>query len=123
MLAILSSALVLAAAQQQPPPPDAPDGRETVITFVGGGGLRDWRRDPSRRDVLLVRDRTERWYRVTLSGPCGAFRRSLDTLSYTTDPNGTFDRFSRIRFGSFPNQQCRVRSIVASVSPELTRPR
>lgn len=113
---------IAALAAQNPPafPPaqaNAPVGQETVITYAGNGALRDWRRDPDREDVLYVRHRTERWYRVTLSGPCQGLRRGLDGLIYTTDANGTFDRFSRIRFSSLPNQSCLVRSIVRSAPP------
>ena len=53
MLTTFSSALILIAVAQQLPPPDTSDGRETVITFVGGQdryadtfheGLRTWQR-------------------------------------------------------------------------------
>ena len=91
-------------------------GQETVIPFAAGGNLREWQRGGAQSDTLFVRDRTEQWYRVTLTGPC-RFDRPLDTLSYTTDPTGTFDRFSRIRVARYPEQLCGVKSIQFSLPP------
>lgn len=112
MLTMLLPLLALASAADR-----EPIGKETVIRFAGGGNLREWQRGGPVSDVLYVRDRTERWYKVTLTGPC-RFDRPLDTLSYTTDPTGTFDRFSRIRVARFPDQSCGVKSIRTSLPPE-----
>ncbi|WP_288936828.1 DUF6491 family protein [uncultured Sphingomonas sp.] len=90
--------------------------KETVISFAAGGGLRDWQPGPTGSNIVYVRDRTLNWYRVTLTGPC-ARDRALDTLTYTTDPNGTFDRFSRVSVARFPNQTCGVTSIRTSAPP------
>lgn len=113
------SILLILAALQAPAalPAGTPFGPETIINQVGGGGLRDWRPAPGRKDVLYVRDRTERWYQVTLTGPCERFRRNLDTLSYSTDAVGNFDRFSRLRLLSLPNQACGVKGIRRSTPP------
>jgi len=115
----MSLLFVVAAAIQAPVPLPAgtPFGPETVIRQVGGGGLRNWRPAPGRKDVLYVRDRTERWYQVTLTGPCESLQRNLDTLSYTTDPVGNFDRFSRLRLASIPQQNCGVAGIRRSTPP------
>lgn len=111
---VFISALALATpvAAKQP----LPIGQETVITYAGNGGLRDWQRGGTISDLLYVRDRTEQWYAVRLSGRC-RFYGSLDTLSYTTDTNGTFDRFSRISVSSSPGQVCGVASIRTSLPP------
>ncbi|WP_174279143.1 DUF6491 family protein [Sphingomonas bacterium] len=93
-----------------------PLGAETTIPFASNGGLRDWQRGGAQSDALWVRDRTEQWYLVRLSGRC-RFDFPLDTLIYTTDPSGIFDRFSTVRVGSEPYQVCGVRSIVASAPP------
>lgn len=114
MLIMLLPLLALASAAAAD---SEPIGKETVIRFAGGGNLREWQRGGPKSDVLYVRDRTERWYKVTLTGPC-RFDRPLDTLSYTTDPTGTFDRFSRIRVARFPDQSCGVKSIRISLPPE-----
>lgn len=94
-----------------------PVGTETVIPFAASGNLREWQRGGAQSDVLYVRDRTEQWYRVTLTGPC-RLDQPLDTLSYTTDASGTFDRFSTIRVARFPQQTCGVQSIRTSLPPE-----
>jgi hypothetical protein len=107
-------ALALAATQAPAPPPPA-TGRETIITQAGGGALREWKRGEVP-GVLYVRDRTEHWYRVRLTGPC-RMDRPLDTLTYTTDPNGNFDRFSRIRLLRYPDTSCGVASIMTSAPP------
>ena len=100
-------------------PSGAPDARqvgvETTISFASNGGLRDWRRDPAEGDLLYVRDRTERWYQVRLTGDCGLI--PLDTLAYTTNNLGQFDLFSRISFLRRPNMVCGVRSIRTSLPP------
>lgn len=109
------SALALSTplAARQPPA----IGQETVISYAGNGGLRDWQRGGTISDLLYVRDRTDQWYAVRLSGRCH-FYGSLDTLSYTTDVNGTFDRFSRISVSSSPGQVCGVTSIRTSLPPK-----
>lgn len=93
-----------------------PVGTETVISFAGGGNLREWQRGAPGSDDLYVRDRTEQWYKVTLTGHC-RLDRTLDTLTYTTDPNGTFDRFSTLRVARYPQQTCGVKSIRTSLPP------
>ena len=89
---------------------------ETTITFAGNGGLRDWQPGPPDSGIVYVRDRTQRWYRVTLTGPC-VRDRALDTLTYTTNTNGTFDRFSRVSVRRYPDQVCGVASIRTSLPP------
>ena len=114
---IMRNLTLLALAFAAPAAADPrPIGTETVITFAGGGGLRDWQRGGVESDTLFVRDRTEQWYRVTLTGPC-RFDRPQDTLSYTTDTAGTFDRFSQIRVARYPEQLCGVKSIRTSLPP------
>lgn len=92
-------------------------GRETVIDYASNGGLRDWQAGPPNMNVVYVRDRTLRWYRVELTGP-RVKDRALGTLTYTTDANGTFDRFSSVSAQRFPNQVCGVRSIKTSLPPK-----
>ncbi len=47
LLPIIAALMPIATAS-------APPGKETVISFAGNGGLRDWAFGPTR-DVLLVR--------------------------------------------------------------------
>jgi hypothetical protein len=117
-MSILLSLLAAQASLATPAnlPPGTPFGEETIIQQAAGGALRDWRRGPAGSDTLYVRDRTERWYQVTLTGPC-EMRRPLDTLSYTTDSVGNFDRFSRLRVAYIPQQNCGVKGIRRSTPP------
>lgn len=94
-----------------------PVGTETVITYASGGGLRQWQRGGVDNGILYVRDRREQWYQVTLTGPC-RLDRALDTLTYTTDVNGTFDRFARVKVARYPEQTCGVKSIRTSLPPK-----
>lgn len=112
-LALGAAALAAPAMGQRP----QPFGTETVITFAGNGGLRDWQPGPPNSGVVYVRDRNLHWYRVQLTGPC-ARDRALDTLTYTTDVNGTFDRFSRVKLARYPGQICGVTSIRTSPPPK-----
>ena len=113
--AAVAGLLALTASAGAQTYPDRPI--TMIIPFAAGGNLREWQRGAPKSDTLYVRDRTEQWYRITLSGPC-RFDRALDTLSYTTDPAGTFDRFSRLRVASYPQQSCGVKSIVTSLPPK-----
>lgn len=118
-LMIVSASVAASSGAQKSTMPTAagqPYGSETVITFAGGGALREWQRGPNGAGHLFVKNRTEQWYRVELTGPC-RLDRPLDTLSYTTDSNGVFDRFSRIRIAHLPGQLCGVRSIRRSTPP------
>jgi hypothetical protein len=107
-------ALALMAAADTLPDPKV--GKETVISFASGGGLRDWQAGAPDSGILYVRDRTQHWYQVTLSGPC-VKNAVPDNMTYTTDINGTFDKFSMVQFGRYPNQTCGVTSIRTSTPP------
>lgn len=116
-LALLGAATpALAQDAAIPSAPGQPYGPETVIPFASGGALREWQRGPNEAGYLFVKNRTDQWYRVELTGPC-QLDRPLDTLSYTTDPVGNFDRFSRLRVARLPNQLCGVKSIRRSTPP------
>lgn len=111
--------VLLAAQGAAAPPANLPSGTaygEPTVIRMASGNLRDWRRGGRNSDILYVRDRTERWYKVTLTGPC-QFQRPLDSLNYTTDPVGNFDRFSRLRVGFQPEQNCGVKEIRRSTPP------
>lgn len=113
-IALLLGSFAPAAAQDVREP--RAYGVETTIAFAANGGLRDWRSGPAGADIVYVRDRTERWYEVTLSGPCGE-NASSETLVYTTDANGRFDRFSNVYSAREPERTCSVRSIKTSPDP------
>ncbi len=112
---MLSLLLALAAA----PRADVP--RETVIRYAANGGIRNVETGPPGSDIVYLQDRTLRWYRVTMTGPCLPDR-SLQTIAFRTDALGTFDRFSQIVSLRFPDRACGVRSIVASDAPPAQPP-
>lgn len=114
-LMILALALAGAVTPDVPPSPPSPP-KETVIRDAGNGGIRNFQQGPAGSSIVFLQDRTQRWYRVTLSGPCVPDR-SLQTILFRTDATGTFDRFSQIASRRYPGQVCGVRSIVASPPP------
>ena len=112
----LLAALALAASPGTPQGPPPLLGPETTIQYASGGGLRDWQPGPPHSGIVYVRDRRLHWYQVTLTGPC-VTDSALDSLHYTTDAIGQFDRFSRITVGRYPERTCGVTSIRASAPP------
>ena len=115
VIALAFGALASAPAQQT-------DEGETTISYAGNGGLRDWQRIEKEPRILYARDRAERWYRIAMTGPCGT-RDASETIIYTTDSNGTFDRFSSISTARYPDQMCRVTSIRRTPPPPSIRSR
>ncbi|QNN64686.1 hypothetical protein H9L12_10460 [Sphingomonas rhizophila] len=106
VLALTGLAVSLPAMAQ----PDAP--REVSIPFAANGGIRDWEAEGDKS--ILLRDRTNRWYRATFVGRCPRVGYS-NTLVFETDPSGTFDRFSSIK-SEYGN--CQVGSIVRAEAPK-----
>jgi hypothetical protein len=108
--AVLATA-PLAAAPAVGPALAGVSDRETRITspvvqFVRGHG-----------DVLFVRDRAERWYRVQLTTGCVRSSVWLDNVSFGTDRGtGQIDTFSH---AFFPREgyTCAVESIRLSAAP------
>jgi|GEM_PF-1748302 len=96
--------------------PDRPLGVETAIVNVGNGGLRNWVSGEPGSDTMFVQDRRLRWYRVALTGNC-VNRPGNDTVRYTTDVTGRFDRFSKISTLRQPTRVCGVTSIRTSAPP------
>ena len=112
----LMMAAMIAAPATAPTTTQRAIGAEATIPFASNGGLRSWQAGEPRSGILYVRDRRERWYEVALTGPCTT-NRALDRLTYTTDAIGTFDRFSQVAVGQYPNQVCGVTSIRNSLPP------
>jgi Family of unknown function (DUF6491) len=72
-----------------------------------------WRWRVVDNNTVLIQDRGRRWYKATLWGNCIDLT-FAQTLSFVSNPTGTFDKFSSIRFGG---QRCPLRSLVATVAP------
>lgn len=112
MITLLLIALAAASpAQTQPVAP-----KETVIHFAANGGISNIQPGPPRSNLVYLQDRRLQWYRVTLTDPCLPDR-TLQTVTFTTDVSGTFDRFSRIGSLRFLGRVCGVTSIVESPAP------
>ena len=118
-LLALAGLVTAGAATAQP---QRPAVRSVSIPFAANGGLRDWQLDKADPASLFVRDRTNRWYHVKLSGPCPRYR-SLDTMVYTTNPTGNFDTFSRVSFPGSGNIRCGVQFIERSAPPPQVKSR
>jgi hypothetical protein len=113
---ILKTALLGVALLGQAP--GAPQGKETVITFASGGGLRNWQPGPMGSRIVYVQDRTQRWYRVLLTGDCIRGPHSTQAFRYITDNNGQFDRFSQVSSRDTPGAVCGVTSIQRTTPPK-----
>ena len=116
MLTLMTSAALVLAAQAAPTAAPTVSAEETTIPFAAGGGIRNFEAGPAGSNIVYLQSRTLRWYRVTLSGPCLPDR-TLQTLTFRTDVNGTFDRFSQIGSTRYPNRVCAVNSVVRSDPP------
>ncbi|MCM8731869.1 hypothetical protein ACFO8O_12950 [Hephaestia sp. GCM10023244] len=113
----LAATVAAASALAAPTPAERKIGVETRITFASGGGIRNWQAGPPESGILYMQDRTLKWYKVTLSGPCIETRVGPMTVVYTTDSTGTFDTFSRLTFPDYPGRVCGVKSIRTSLPP------
>jgi hypothetical protein len=104
-----------AAADDPVPPPESKEAApapadEVQIPFAGQN---IWKWQVVDNNTLLIQDRGRRWYKATLWGNCISLP-FAQTISFVSNPNGTFDRFSSIRFGG---QRCPLRSLVATTAP------
>ena len=114
IVALLSGALVAmpALAQRLAGVSD----RETTIPNAGRGGITAL--VFGRGDVMFVRDRRNKWYRVALNSGCFKHRKSdmgADQTRFLIGYDGTFDRMSMIRTRSAG--PCAVTSIRRSLAP------
>jgi hypothetical protein len=108
-----------AAAADDPVPPPVPPPASTIATApaeevqIAFAGQNIWKWQVLDNNTLLIQDRGRRWYKATLWGNCISLP-FAQTISFVSNPNGTFDRFSSIRFGG---QRCPLRSLVATTAP------
>ena len=118
----IAAALSIALATLPPAAALANEGLAGVAdaeTSFVSGGIEEFH--TGNGDVLFVRDRTARWYRVELNEGClePAFRARQIEFD-----NGGFssriDRFTRVRLldsGRYWGRNCRIESIRRSVAP------
>ena len=108
-----------AAAADDPVPPAAAPPASTIATAPAGevqipfAGQNIWKWQVLDNNTVLLQDRGRRWYKGTLWGNCINLS-FAQTISFVSNPNGTFDRFSSIRFSG---QRCPLRSLVATTAP------
>src|SRR3546814_17274858 len=79
--------------------------------------IRNWQAGPPRSGILYMQDRSFQWYEVTMSGPCIESHAGPVAVVYTTDNNGTLDRFSNVTFPAFGTQSCGVQRNKTSHPP------
>ncbi|MHA6721996.1 hypothetical protein [Sphingomonas sp. RS2018] len=90
-------------------------GAETVIDNATGG-IRNVQAEGDG-SIVYVQDRTLRWYRLTLTGPC--FDDSSAALIVVQSGSGNrIDRFTRVASARTPTRVCGVTSIVNALPPK-----
>lgn len=113
-LAIASIAVLLPGALAAAAPAALP-GVSDEETDIPSGGIREYHR--GKGDVIFVRHRTGRWYRIELNDGCLDNGLTSDSLSFDSrNPGGRIDRFTRV---SQPRTglNCSIESIRRSAAP------
>ena len=109
LIAGLCAAAALAVPASAAPPAKAePQAR---IPFANHHGIYDWR--VVNDHELLIQSEGGSWYKATLMGSCFNLP-FAERIGFTTNPDGSFDRFSSILVR---DQRCPVTSLVASAAP------
>ncbi|HEY2677367.1 MAG TPA: DUF6491 family protein [Steroidobacteraceae bacterium] len=104
---LIAAVLALSLGQSFAAPPEA------QIPFANKGGIIDWQVVDMK--TVLLKDRGGRWYKATLLGTCFDLPTATNRLSFQSNPNGTFDKFSSILVGD--QQRCQLASLVESAAP------
>lgn len=114
MLPSLISVMALAAASVTTPLAGVSD-EETTISSAADGSITDYHF--GNGDVIFVRDRTLRWYRVQLNKDCLAHTVQRDQpIAFESGFSQQIDRFTRVHLlqdGVF----CNIDSIRRSAAP------
>ena len=105
--ALMVAAGVVGAGAPGDPP------KEARIPFANKDGIIDWQVVDMK--TVLLKDRGGRWYKATLFGTCFNLPSTTARLSFQSNPNGTFDKFSTIIVGG--QQRCQLASLVESAAP------
>jgi Family of unknown function (DUF6491) len=107
--AVLCASTSLAAAET-PPAADAP-ASEASIPFANHGGIYSWQVVDDR--TVLIESRGRKWYKAILFSPCIGLSFS-ETLGFESNPSGSFDKFSSIKFR---HQNCPLATLVETAAP------
>ena len=109
LLALPLAALCAAAAPAQTPPP-AP-GTQATIPFVEHDGVYDFRPDGDR--AVYLQDRSRKWYRATVLGPCIGLNFAT-RIGVKTRGTSSLDRFGALLVDG---QECQIDQLVTSDPP------
>jgi hypothetical protein len=109
LIAGLCAAAALAVpASAAPPAKVEPQAR---IPFANHHGIYDWR--VVNDHEVLIQSEGGTWYKATLMGTCFDLP-FAERIGFTTNPDGSFDRFSSILVR---HQRCPVTSLVVTAAP------
>ena len=113
LIAGLCAAAALAVPASAAPPATAPAKVEPQarIPFADHHGIYDWR--VLNDHELLIQSEGGTWYKATLMGTCFDLP-FAERIGFTTNPDGSFDRFSSILVR---HQRCPVTSLVVTTAP------
>jgi len=104
------AAVPLAAAEPVTSLPGVSD-EETTISY---GQIEDFER--GHGDVLFVRDRANRWFRLALNDGCLKSAPALQSIEFDNSPGSRIDTFTRIKI-SEGMRNCSIKSIRRSDAP------
>jgi hypothetical protein len=114
-LALAAAWILVAPAAAAPRERPVPASAEVSIPFANFRGLRDFQAES--KDVVYLQDRSRRWYRAELIGPClelpWALRIGIDTRG-----SSSFDRFGSLLVRG---ERCQLRSLTRSDGPPKKR--
>lgn len=112
ILAGVPLSLAGAVAAQTTPLPGIADEETTIRS----GWVEEF--VPGKGDVLFVRDRVDRWYRVQLNDGCLRGSAPVEGLAFEPGPaTGAIDRFTSVRIAAGFGRTCSIESIRRSAVP------
>jgi hypothetical protein len=122
LLPLLAAAALAAPVSAKPAPapaPSGPLGREVQIPFVNFGGVRNFHADG--RDAVYLQDRSRRWYRATLIGPCLGLP-FANAIGIDSRGSTVVDRFATL---IVEGDRCKIDSLTRSDGPpkKVKKPR
>lgn len=109
-LAILAVATPLAAAETSLP------GVSDEETAIRSGKVEEFQR--GKGDVVFLRDRENKWYRVALNSGCLKGSMEIETMSFeTSDTSSRIDKLTRVNLTDGITRTCLIDSIRRSEAP------
>jgi hypothetical protein len=113
MIALAAASVLAAPSLAAPAPQNAAVSREEVrIPFVNFGGIRSFHSEDD--GIVFLQDRSRRWYRAEVIGPCRELRWA-NRIGVDTRGSSSFDRFAALVVG---DERCQLTSLTRSEKPE-----